>query len=178
MWKRGRLPHCFAEAMEFWGLRGFIRHEKKREKIKSLFVLKMLGCVNKMSEENMKGEGFDYTDKKHVDELMIDIMSKSKDEIAAELYLFYKMWDVMDEETKYLLSNLNQMFGITQRNYNRKVGVLTKVFFQPTRFFITTYEKLYDGTAGDYMTETKEWSVLASMVLAYSRIFEREIAKD
>lgn len=126
----------------------------------------------------MEGDSGENTHKKQMDELMVELMGMSKEELASELYAFKRVWECIDEETKYLISNMGQMFSITQRNYNTKVGILTKVFFTPARFFISTYEKLYDTTSGGYVSEAKEWSVLANMVMAYARIYERDFEND
>jgi len=128
-----------------------------------------------MDESVEKLDEVSKTKTSQMDELMAELLNKSKEDLAGELYAFYRVWDCIDEETKYLLSNIAQMFSITQRNYNTKVGILTKVFFEPKRFFISVYEKLFDGGAGKYIWDSKEWSVLANMVIAYAVIHEREV---
>ena len=126
-------------------------------------------------EENRTGEeDKNDTEKKGMDELMIELHNKTKEDVVQELYAFRRIWECMDEETQYLMSNISKMFSITQRNYNTKVGVLTKVFFEPKRFFIAVHERLYDVGSNGFVVETKEWSVLANMVLAYAVIHERD----
>jgi len=130
--------------------------------------------------EGKEGEGKSETDE--VDDLMVELQGLSREELLNQLYGYRRIWDLLDTETKYLLGSIGEMFGLIRRDYHRIIGTLLKVKFQPVTYTVGQYERVYDPgvqvkvpEATNYVWEMKETTILASMILSYEKIHQRDI---
>lgn len=122
------------------------------------------------------------TEEKEEDELQKALKEYTREELEAELYGFKRLWEVIDDETKYLLGSIGELFALVRRDYNRKLGTLLKVRFKPEAYTVGVYERIYDSAvqakdpdATGYLWEMKESTILATMILSYEKIHRRDL---
>lgn len=135
--------------------------------------------------ETSEGEGTEEKAENETDELddlEKDLHQRSREELIRALYGYQRIWDLLDTETKYLLESIGEMVGLIRRDYHRIMGTLLKVKFQPVTYTVGQYERVYDSTvkikvpdATNYVWEMKETTILASMILSYEKIHNRDV---
>ena len=102
---------------------------------------------------------------------------KFKD-IKEECLMWRNVWQWVPADVKYYVARVGQLVAITQRNYQRMLGILLDTHWDLEELEIGVYEKVYDQNTGEYFWERKIIKTRLSGIIDFQIIKEREKEED
>lgn len=102
---------------------------------------------------------------------------KFKD-IKEECLMWRNVWQWVPTDVKYYVARVGQLVAITQRNYQRSMGILLDTHWTLDELEMGVYEKAYDQNTGEYFWERKIIKTRLSGIIDFQIIKEREKESD
>lgn len=102
----------------------------------------------------------------------------SRKDLQLECETWRRMWEWVDEETKYYLGHIGELTRLVERNYHGVLGTMLQPKFELKSIEIGTWEKEFSQVDGKYYMEKKTAKIPSSNIIKVEFLQERSLVEE